>query len=30
MTEEVLEITKEVAKVVAKNVYNDGVKGTVV
>ena len=30
MTEEALEITKEVAKVVAKDVYNDGVKGTVV
>lgn len=30
MTEETLEITKEVAKVVAKDVYNDGVKGTVV
>lgn len=30
MTEEALEITKEVAKVVAKDVYNDGIKGTVV
>lgn len=30
MTEEALEITKEVAKVVAKDVYNDGVKATVV
>lgn len=30
MTDEALEITKEVAKVVAKDVYNDGVKGTVV
>ena len=30
MKEEALEITKEVAKVVAKDVYNDGVKGTVV
>lgn len=30
MAEEALEITKEVAKVVAKDVYNDGVKGTVV
>lgn len=30
MTEEALEITKEVAKVIAKDVYNDGVKGTVV
>ena len=30
MTEEALEITKEIAKVVAKDVYNDGVKGTVV
>ena len=30
MTEETLEITKEVAKVVAKDVYNDGIKGTVV
>ncbi|MBQ7790195.1 MAG: DUF4393 domain-containing protein [Bacilli bacterium] len=29
MTDEVLEITKEVAKVVAKDVYNDGLKGTV-
>ena len=29
MTEEALEITKEVAKVVAKDVYNDGVKATV-
>lgn len=30
MTEETLEITKVVAKVVAKDVYNDGIKGTVV
>lgn len=30
MTEEALEIYKEVAKVVAKDVYNDGVKATVV
>lgn len=29
MTEEALEITKKVAKVVAKDVYNDGVKATV-
>ena len=29
MTDEALEITKEVAKVVAKDVYNDGLKGTV-
>lgn len=29
MTDEALEITKEVAKVVAKDVYNDELKGTV-
>lgn len=29
MTDEELEITKEVAKVVVKDVYNDGLKGTV-
>ena len=30
MTEEALEITKEVVSVVTKDVYNDGIKGTVV
>ena len=29
MDDQALEITKEVAKIVAKDVYNDGLKGTI-